>query len=65
MKRINFNCSGISLFWLLGITFIVLKLCDVIDWSWWLVLAPFWCGVAIVIIIVIIAAIAYSIINKN
>jgi len=64
-RKINFNCSGISLFGLLGITFIVLRLCDVIDWSWWWVLAPFWGWFAIAIIIVIIAAIVYSIINKN
>jgi hypothetical protein len=25
---------------LLGIAFVVLKLCGVIDWSWWLVLLP-------------------------
>lgn len=24
------------------ITFVVLKLCNVIDWSWWLVLIPLW-----------------------
>ncbi len=43
---------------ILLIVFIVLKLCHVIDWSWWWVLAPFWIPlliaiVAIVIIIVI------------
>jgi len=27
---------------LLGVAFIVLKLCHVINWSWWWVLAPFW-----------------------
>lgn len=27
---------------LLTIIFITLKLCDVIDWSWWWVLAPTW-----------------------
>jgi hypothetical protein len=26
---------------LLGIAFVVLKLCEIIDWSWWLVLLPF------------------------
>ncbi len=31
----------------LGIVFIVLKLCGVIDWSWWWVLAPFWIGLAL------------------
>lgn len=32
--------SGVSFAGLLGIVFIVLKLCHVIDWSWWLVLLP-------------------------
>jgi hypothetical protein len=29
------NCGGITFDGLLTITFIVLKLCGVIDWSWW------------------------------
>ena len=33
---------------LLTIAFIVLKLCNVITWSWWWVLAPLWIPVAIV-----------------
>lgn len=33
---------------LLTIAFIVLKLCNVITWSWWWVLAPIWIPVAIV-----------------
>ncbi len=28
--------------WLLTIVFATLKLCGVIDWSWWLVTAPVW-----------------------
>ena len=27
---------------MLLVAFIVLKLCDVIDWSWWWVLSPIW-----------------------
>jgi len=34
---------GGSLF-LLGIAFIVLKLCHVINWSWWLVTLPIYGG---------------------
>lgn len=33
---------------LLAIAFIVLKLCNVIAWSWWWVLAPLWIPAAIV-----------------
>ena len=37
---------------LLAIAFIVLKLTNFIDWSWWLVLAPLWIPTAIVLIII-------------
>lgn len=33
---------------LLTIAFIVLKLCNVITWSWWWVLSPLWIPLAIV-----------------
>lgn len=33
---------------LLTIAFIVLKLCNVITWSWWWVLSPIWIPIAIV-----------------
>ena len=49
----NSNTStsgGIGFAGLLGIVFIVLKLCHVIEWSWWWVLAPFWIPFGIVII---------------
>jgi len=32
---------------LLGVAFIVLKLCGVITWSWWWVTCPLWGGVFI------------------
>lgn len=36
---------------LLTIAFVVLKLCKVIDWSWWWVLSPLWITTLIVIMI--------------
>lgn len=40
----------------LTIVFIILKLCKVISWSWWLVLLPtiISCGISILIIIILI-----------
>lgn len=38
---------------LLLVAFIVLKLCKVIAWSWWWVLAPAWIPVAIVLLVAI------------
>ena len=34
--------GGIGFAGVLQVAFIVLKLCKVIDWSWWWVLAPTW-----------------------
>lgn len=42
---------------ILLIVFIVLKLCHVINWSWWWVLAPFWIPVLLAIIAIIIIGI--------
>ena len=39
---------------LLGLAFIVLKLCGVINWSWWWVLAPFWGLFALAIVVMAI-----------
>jgi len=39
---------------LLTILFVVLKLCNVIDWSWWWVLSPLWISVVLWIIILLI-----------
>lgn len=33
-----------SVLGLLGVCFIVMKILGLIDWSWWLVTAPFWGG---------------------
>lgn len=43
--------GGIGFTSLLLIAFIVLKLCDVIDWSWWWVLSPFWIPIGVCLII--------------
>ncbi len=37
---------------LLGIAFVVLKLCGVIGWSWWWVTLPFWIGIAFALTLV-------------
>lgn len=42
---------GLGICDVLGIVFIVLKLLGVIDWSWWLVLAPIWIPVVIVLVL--------------
>ena len=44
------SSSGSNISGLLGIVFVTLKLCGVIDWPWWWVTCPFWAGPAIVIL---------------
>ncbi|MBQ6097894.1 MAG: hypothetical protein IJK99_09125 [Bacteroidales bacterium] len=51
MSNSSSTGGGISIVGLLGIVFVVLKLCHVIDWSWWWVTCPFWGGIAIAIVI--------------
>ena len=43
------SSGGIGFFGLLTIVFIVLKLTDVIAWSWWWVTSPLWIATAVVL----------------
>lgn len=49
------SSSGIGFFGLLFIVFLVLKLTNVIDWSWWWVSAPLWIPASLMLTIIIIA----------
>ncbi|MFY0655040.1 MAG: hypothetical protein JXQ96_23630 [Cyclobacteriaceae bacterium] len=51
------SSSGIGTLGLLGVVFVVLKLTNVIAWSWWWVTAPFWGGFAIFLIVIVIIGI--------
>ena len=50
----NTSNFGIGIETILFIVFLVLKLTNNIDWSWWWVTAPLWIPFVIFIIIVII-----------
>lgn len=47
----NSSSGGIGFFGLLGVVFIALKLMGIINWSWWLVLAPVYGPISVAIII--------------
>lgn len=51
-KKTNNNINLLSI---LCLIFITLKLCKVIDWSWWWVLAPLW-GQYVLLIFICLAA---------
>lgn len=42
------------------VTFAVLRLCNVIDWSWWLVTAPLWGGALLIASIFVVALVVIS-----
>lgn len=50
----NKTSGGIGFCGFLTLLFIALKLCGVIAWSWWWVLAPLWIPVALAVIICVI-----------
>lgn len=63
-KSTNISTNGgIGFLGALTILFIALKLTNVIDWSWWWVLAPLWIPVAVVLGIVAITAIVIMIVK--
>ena len=57
MENNNTNKSGVSIGTVVLVVFIILKLCGVINWSWFWVLSPLWIGLILTIILTIIAVI--------
>lgn len=58
----NTDQTGIGFSTLLLLAFIILKLCKIIDWSWWWVLSPLWIG--LLITLVVLGVIAYKVLKK-
>lgn len=55
----NVSVHTISFGGVLFLVFLVLKLCHVIDWSWWWITAPLWGG-ALLGVIGILALILFA-----
>ena len=47
MKNNDYEYNGVSFLSILFLVFLVLKLTNVIDWSWWWVTAPLWIPIII------------------
>ena len=54
-NKSNAAGGGVSFASLLTLAFIILKLCNVITWSWWWVLSPMWISIGLVVVIFIVA----------
>lgn len=50
----NNSSGGLSLATILFLIFLVLKLTNYIDWSWWWVTSPLWISAILVILIFLI-----------
>lgn len=48
--------KGLSATTIVFIVFLILKLTDTINWSWWWITAPLWIGIALFISAVIIVS---------
>lgn len=58
--------GGIGILGLLGVVFVTLKLCKVIDWSWWWVTAPFWGPVVLVLgVVAVVIALGGKVSGKR
>jgi len=55
------SSGGIGFLGALFIVFLVLKLTNVIAWSWWWVSAPLWGGLALVLGIAALVAIGFGV----
>ncbi|MEZ3418316.1 MAG: hypothetical protein K1V99_02960 [Bacteroidales bacterium] len=60
-NRIELGGFGTLLF----VVFLVLKLCKVIDWSWWWVTAPLWGSVALFVVTLIICVVAAVFVERK
>ena len=57
----NQSNSGIGVVGMTFIVFLVLKLCGVIDWSWWWITAPLWMSTAVLVLMLLVIGIAFVI----
>lgn len=63
-KNTSVNASGgVGVTGLLQVALIVLKLCEVIDWSWWWVLLPIW-GTAGLLVTILLAALVVAVVRE-
>ena len=60
-KKQPMKTEGTGIFTILFIVFLVLKLTDNIDWSWWAVTAPLWIPLGIILIVVAVVGLGLAI----
>lgn len=63
MNNEKTTSGGIGFGSALLLTFIILKLVGVIDWSWWWVLSPIWIPVVLLMVVLILLFVVYRIVK--
>lgn len=63
MASSSSSSGGIGFTGVLTVVFIVLKLTNVITWSWWWVLSPIWISIALIAVI-LIGVLVYHLASK-
>lgn len=61
----NVTYKGVGFIGLLQLAFIVLKLCNVIKWSWGVVLIPLWIDLGILALVLLFYLAVYLIIRRH
>lgn len=46
--------GGASTMGILGVAFVIMKIMEIITWSWWLVLLPFYGGLVLIILVMVL-----------
>ena len=59
-NKVDINRTSLTMLDLLAVAFIILKLCKVINWSWWIVLSPIWGAIMLTLIVSIILYVLYK-----
>lgn len=61
MSTSSSSSAGIGFPGLLTVVFVTLKLCDVIDWSWWWVTSPLWGVIAFCVVVAVLILVGVGI----
>lgn len=65
MKKSNGGASGMSMLGVLQIIFIVLKVLNLIAWSWWAVLIPLWIDLGLIAVAIVYLLIVHRLENTK
>lgn len=57
--------TGVSILTVIQVVFLILKLTNLINWSWWWVLAPMWMSLLFAILVIVVVVLILLAAQKN